>query len=65
VDSSLPWLADRRPQTVAVRRVQGVAAFMTVDLDDGDIPVTVLADLDILPRLKAGDSSYYADWSSR
>ena len=21
--------------------------------------------VDILPRLKAGDSSYYADWSSR
>ena len=27
-------------------------------------PPTVIARNDILPRLKAGDSSYYADWSS-
>jgi hypothetical protein len=40
-------LAHRLAQRVAVRRVQGVAALMAVDLDDGDVAVAALADHDI------------------
>jgi hypothetical protein len=40
-------LADCIAQRVAVRRVQGVAALMAVDLDDGDIAIAALADHDL------------------
>ena len=41
----LGLLADRGPQAIAMRDASSAsAAFVTVDLDDGDVCVTVLAD---------------------
>ena len=43
----------------------GVLAGLDLPQDPADDDDAAVKALDILPRLKAEDSSYYADWSSR
>jgi len=41
-----------------------VGAVSAASVSNGRTPIAGIVLIDILPRLKAGDSSYYADWSS-